>query len=124
MVIWKQFDGIARPIQRSIACRLINLPTSLINLFTNDSAWLESNSSMIQEIVPAWKGLCVDRCKAEDALKDCLHVYHCAENYFLDLNGQHFTKEKVQKVIKINNNCMHLIIHSLMVLIRSVTDRV
>lgn len=83
------------------------MTTRFISLFTdNDSAWLQSNSSMIQEIVPAWNGLYLDHCKAEDALKDCLHVYHCAKNCFLDLNGRNFTKDKVEKVFKINNNCM------------------
>ena len=81
-------------------------------VMNNDSTWLES-SRMIQEFVPSWKGLHVDCCKAEDALKDCLHVYHCAENCFLDVNGRLFTRDRVQKVFKINNNCMCIIIYFL-----------
>lgn len=115
MVVWNQYDGIARPrFMESLASRVLNYFKN-----NDDSAWLESSSSMIQEIIPAWKGLCADRCKAEDALKDCLHVYQCAENYFLDLNGKKFQGDKVQKVFKnkIITACTHLL---LVVLIMSV----
>lgn len=91
---WHQYDGIARP-----SPKFFKWLAKVLNLFKDDnSAWLEENSNMIQAIIP--EGLCVHHCKAEEALNNFRHVYHCASDYFLDLNGYRFQKDKVDKVSK------------------------